>query len=70
MSTRFVSVWKLCLGIKSRMFFHRFDMTMLCKGFIGAVSWCGWKIESETKLFNSTAHCISHKEIILLNTDD
>ena len=40
------------------MFFHRFDITMLCKGFIGAVSWCGWKIESETKLFNST-HIVS-----------
>ena len=43
---------------------------MLCKGLIGAVSWCGWKIEGETKLFNSTAHCISHGEIILLITDD
>ena len=52
------------------MFFHRFDMTMLCKGFIDAVSLCGWKMESEAKLFNSTAHCISHKEIILLITDD
>ena len=52
------------------MLFHRFNMTMLCKGFIGAVSWCGRKIESETKYFNSTAHCISHKEIILLITDD
>ena len=52
------------------MFFHRFDITMLCKGFIGAVSWCGWKIESEKKLFNSTAHCISHKEILFLITGD
>ena len=52
------------------IFFIVFDITMLCKGLIGAVSWCGWKIEGETKLFNSTADCISHGEIILLITDD